>query len=76
MILPAPTVTLFFCKEMLVAAAEGRSTGKPEGVIKEDVNIKKINNRNTMSVIEDMLKAESTLCFDLISIIEVLEVSR
>jgi len=55
--------------EMLEEAAVGKFTGKPEGVIKEAVSMKKINNRNTMSVIEDMLNEESTLCFDLISIL-------
>ena len=46
----------------------GRFTGNPDGVINEAVNMKKINNRNTMSVIDDMLNVESILCFDLISI--------
>jgi hypothetical protein len=43
---------------------EGKLTGNPEGVMKEEVSIKNINNRNIMSVIDDMLKAGSTLCLD------------
>jgi hypothetical protein len=69
-------VTLFFCITIFEAAAEGKFTGKPEGVIKEDVSIKKINNKNTISVIDDMLKLASTLCLVLISIIEALEVNQ
>jgi len=42
----------------------GKFTGNPDGVIKEDVNIKNINNRNIISVMEDMLNADSTLCLD------------
>lgn len=61
---------------MLEEAAAGKLTGKPEGVMKEDVSIKNINNRNTMSVIDDMLKFDSTLSFDLISIIVALEVDQ
>jgi len=49
---------------MSEASLEGKFTGKPEGVIKEDVSIKKINNRNIISVMEDILNAESTLCLD------------
>ena len=49
-------------------AAAGKFTGNPEGVINEAVNMKKINNKNTISVMDDMLKFDSTLCFDLISI--------
>ena len=44
--------------------AEGKLTGSPEGVINELVSIKKINNRKTISVIDDILKDESILCFD------------
>jgi hypothetical protein len=69
-------VTLFFCITIFETAAEGRFTGSPEGVIKEAVSIKKISNKNTMSVIEDMLKFASTLCLVLISITEALEVSQ
>ncbi len=47
---------------MVELLLDGRFTGKPEGVINVDVNIKKINNRNIMSVIEDMLNVVSTLC--------------
>jgi hypothetical protein len=43
---------------------EGRLTGKPEGVINEDVNIKNINSKKIISVIDDILNDESTLCFD------------
>jgi hypothetical protein len=42
----------------------GKFTGNPEGVIKDAVSIKKINNRNIISVMEDMLNAVSTLCLD------------
>ena len=55
--------------DMVEDAAVGKFTGKPEGVIKEAVSMKKINNRKTISVIEDMLKDDSTLCFDFISIL-------
>ena len=57
-------VTEAFCITILDFFAEGKLTGRPEGVIKELVSIKKINNRNTMSVIDDMLNDESILCFD------------
>ena len=46
---------------MVLALLVGRFTGKPEGVTKEDVNMKNINNKNIKSVIEAMLKAGSTL---------------
>jgi hypothetical protein len=36
------------------------------GIIKEDVNMKKINNRKIMSVNEDMLNCAFTLLFFLI----------
>jgi hypothetical protein len=39
---------------------EGRFTGKPEGVIKVEVSMKKINNRKIISVIDDMLNEELT----------------
>jgi hypothetical protein len=45
------------------ASLEGRLTGSPEGVIKEEVSIKKINNRKIISVIDDMLNDVSTLFF-------------
>ena len=48
---------------------DGRLIGKPDGVINEAVSIKKINNRNIMSVIEDILNIELTLCLDLIFIV-------
>ena len=42
----------------------GRFAGSPDGVMNDAVSIKKINNRKIMSVIEDILNAVSTLCFD------------
>jgi hypothetical protein len=49
---------------MSEASLEGRLTGSPEGVIKEEVNMKKINKRNIISVIDDILNEDSTLCLD------------
>jgi hypothetical protein len=49
---------------MVLATLEGKLTGKPEGVIKDDVSIKKISNRKIKSVIEAILKAASTLFLD------------
>jgi|TARA_B110000967_G_C18685974_1_gene460548 hypothetical protein len=46
----------------------GRLTGRPEGVMKEEVSMKKINNKKTISVIDDILKVASTLYFELIFI--------
>lgn len=43
----------------------GNFTGRPDGVIKLLVSIKNINNRNIISVIDDMLNAALTLSFDL-----------
>jgi hypothetical protein len=40
---------------------EGKLTGRPDGVIKVEVSMKKINNRNIISVIDDMLNEVSTL---------------
>jgi hypothetical protein len=57
-------VTEAFCITIFDFFAEGRLTGNPDGVIKLLVSIKKINNRNTISVIDDMLNDESILCFD------------
>jgi len=57
-------VTLTFCITIFVDLLEGRLTGNPEGVIKDEVSIKNINNRNIISVIDDILKAGSTLCLD------------
>jgi hypothetical protein len=34
---------------------DGRLTGRPDGVINDAVNIKKINNKKMISVIEDIL---------------------
>jgi hypothetical protein len=42
---------------MVELLLEGKLTGNPEGVTNEAVSIKNINNRNIMSVIDDMLKA-------------------
>jgi hypothetical protein len=50
---------------MVLALLEGKETGNPEGVIKEAVSMKKIKRRKIISVMELMLKAESTLCLDL-----------
>jgi hypothetical protein len=47
-----------------VVSLDGRFTGSPEGVMNEEVSIKKINNRKIISVIDDMLNDESTLFFD------------
>jgi len=47
-----------------VVSLEGRFTGSPEGVMKEEVSMKKINNRKIISVMEDMLNDDSTLFFD------------
>ena len=49
---------------MLDEALLGRLTGSPEGVMKDDVSMKKINSRKIMSVIDDMLNAISTLFLD------------
>ena len=54
----------------------GRLTGSPEGVMKEEVSIKKISNKKTMSVMEDILKVASNLYFELIFIFLVLEVTQ
>jgi hypothetical protein len=50
----------------------GRLTGSPDGVMNEEVSMKKINNKKTISVIDDILKVESTLYFELIFIFLVL----
>ena len=42
---------------MLDVLLDGKLTGKPEGVTKLEVSIKKISNRKMMSVIDDMLKS-------------------
>jgi hypothetical protein len=49
---------------MVELLLEGRFTGKPEGVTKDAVSIKNISNRKIMSVMDDMLKAACTLCFE------------
>lgn len=61
-------VTLTFCITISEDLDEGKLTGNPDGVIKEAVSMKKINNRKMMSVIEDMLKLALILCFDFKSI--------
>jgi len=43
---------------------DGKLTGKPDGVTNDAVNIKNINNRNIISVIEDILKSGLILLFD------------
>ena len=50
---------------MLLALLLGKLTGNPEGVTKEDVNIKNTSNRNIKSVMEDILKFGSILFFEL-----------
>ncbi len=54
----------------------GRLTGSPEGVMKEEVSIKKISNKKTISVMEDILKVASTLYLELIFIFLVLGVTQ
>src|SRR5690606_11726469 len=54
-------VTVTSCIMISDVSLEGKLTGKPDGVIKDEVNIKKINNRKITSVIEDMLKTDSIL---------------
>jgi hypothetical protein len=44
--------------------AVGRLTGRPEGVMNDEVSMKKINNKKITSVMEAMLKAGSILLFD------------
>ena len=55
-------VTLTRCIIMVELLLDGKLIGKPDGVIKVDVNMKKINNRKIISVMDDMLKDEITLC--------------
>jgi hypothetical protein len=43
---------------------EGRLTGNPEGVTKDEVSIKKISNKKIRSVMEAMLNAGSILLFE------------
>jgi|GEM_PF-4856939 len=49
---------------MLELLLDGKLTGRPDGVIKDEVSMKKISSKKITSVIEDMLNAASTLCFD------------
>jgi hypothetical protein len=42
----------------------GRFTGSPDGVMKLLVSMKNINKRKMISVMDDMLNAALTLCFD------------
>jgi len=49
---------------MSEVSLDGKFTGKPEGVMKEEVSMKKINNRKIISVIDDMLNDGSTLFLD------------
>jgi hypothetical protein len=44
--------------------ADGSETGSPDGVMNEDVSMKKINNRKIRSVMEAMLKLGSILFFE------------
>jgi len=59
------TVTETFCTSIELALLLGKFTGNPEGVTKEEVSIKKTNNRKIKSVIDDILKLGSILCFEL-----------
>ena len=58
--------TVCFAKVLL--SLLGRSNFKAFGLTKVEVNIKNINNKNTMSVIDDMLKLGETLFLVLIAI--------
>jgi hypothetical protein len=58
---------------MLVDLLDGKLTGNPDGVMKDEVSIKNINKRNMISVMEDMLKAGSTLCLDFNDIVPYLD---
>ncbi|VXD11741.1 conserved hypothetical protein [Marinoscillum sp. 108] len=69
-------VTPTFCITISELRLEGTFTGSPDGVMKEAVSIKKINNRKIISVIDDILKAASTLCFELRFISAVPEVGQ
>lgn len=42
---------------MLEVLLDGKLTGKPDGVTKLDVSIKKISSRKIMSVMEDILNS-------------------
>lgn len=66
-------VTLTFCITILVDLLEGKFTGNPDGVMKDEVSIKNINNRKMISVMDDMLKAGSTLCLDFNDILPYLD---
>lgn len=58
------TVTETFCTSIVLALLAGKFTGRPLGVMNEDVSIKKINNRKIKSVMDAMLKDASTLFLD------------
>jgi len=66
-------VTVTFCNTVFEVLLVGRFTGKPDGVTKLEVSIKKINRRNIMSVMEDILNPASILFFDFRSISGALE---
>jgi hypothetical protein len=53
---------------MVLALLLGRLTGSPDGVTKDDVSMKKTNNRKMRSVMEAMLKPASILFFELMFI--------
>src|SRR5690554_116050 len=57
------TVTVTSCMMMSEVSLDGKLTGKPDGVIKEEVSIKKISNRKITSVMDDMLNTDSILFF-------------
>jgi len=54
-------VMLTFCITILELLLDGRLTGNPDGVINDEVSMKKMSRRNITSVIDDMLNAVSTL---------------
>ena len=64
--MPTFTFGITFLEDLLV----GTLIGKPEGVAKFDVNMKKISNKNTISVIEAILNSGFTLFRPLIFILD------
>jgi len=50
---------------MVAGLLVGKLTGKPDGVTKDDVSIKKISNKKIRSVMEAMLKLGSILFLEL-----------
>lgn len=66
-------MTLTFCMEMVDVLLLGKLTGKPEGVTKEEVSMKKISNKKMISAIEEKLKEVSILFRGLRSIFILVE---